>query len=382
MADDGWRRESSTEPRGDPPDEPQLGVFRQQLDTLDRELQRLLNERARIVLAVGEHKREEARKRGEPPVFHRPEREAQILRAVAARNEGSYPTDAMVRLFREVISTCVALEVQLRVGYLGPQGTFTQAAALRHFGVAAETIPLPSISQVFREVESGALDYGVVPIENSTEGAVNHTLDSLLRSTVRLCGEVALPIHHHLLGGPATPERIERVVSHQQSLAQCRAWLDAHLPAAERVAVASNGEAARLVADGMAAAAIAGDLAAQHYGLHTLSRNIEDEANNTTRFVVLGRHGVAPSGADKTALLVAARNEAGALFRVLEPLHRRGLNLTRLEARPARTSNWTYVFFLDVEGHAETPDVAAAIDEIRAIALDVRVLGAFPRVNS
>jgi chorismate mutase/prephenate dehydratase len=363
---------------GEPVD-PKLVELRTRLDALDTELQRLLNERARIVLEVGEHKRAEAQRTGEVPVFHRPEREAQILRAVAARNTGPYPTEAAVRLFREIISTCLNLELQLRIGYLGPEGTFTQAAALQHFGPDAEGVPLPSIAEVFKQVEGGALDYGVVPVENSTEGAVNHTLDSLSRSTVRICGEVALRIHHHLLAGPNTPERVTRIVSHQQSLAQCRGWLDTHWPHAERVPVASNGEAARLVAEGLDAAAIAGDLALSRYGLSARARSIEDEPNNTTRFIVIGRHDVGPSGHDKTALLVATRNDAGALFRILEPLNRAGINLTRLEARPARTSNWTYVFFLDLEGHIADPVVAAAVEEIRSLAMAVRVLGAFPR---
>lgn len=359
-----------------------LGELRAELDALDCELQRLLNERARLVLDVGAHKREHAERTGEALVFHRPEREAQILRAVAQRNAGPYPTEAAVRLFREIISVCLNLELDLGVGYLGPEGTFSQAAALQHFGLNARGVPLPSIAEVFRQVENGTLHYGVVPIENSTEGAVNHTLDCLLRSQVSVCGEVAMPIHHHLLVGPATQATISRIVSHQQSLAQCRGWLDLHWPHAERVAVASNGEAARMVAEGADAAAIAGELAATRYSLTVRSSSIEDDPNNTTRFIVIGRHEVAASGRDKTSLLVATHNEAGALYRILEPLHRRGINLTRLEARPARTSNWTYVFFLDIEGHLSDESVAGAVAEIRLLAMDVKVLGAYPRAEA
>ena len=317
-----------------------LTELRQRIDDIDGELQRLLNERARWVLSVGELKRENSTS-GEA-VFHRPEREAQILRSVAERNGGPFPTEDMVRLFREVISSCLALEQPLTVAFLGPEGTFTEAAMVRHFGHAAIGRSAASIADVFREVETGATHYGVVPVENSTEGVINHTLDCLSRSTVRICGEVALPIHHNLLIAPGVDVgAIRRIYSHQQSFAQCRGWLDAHWAAVERIPVASNAEAARLAAGATDAAAVAGELARERYGLSLVAANIEDETSNTTRFHVLGRHEVGPSGRDKTSLLVAARNEPGALYRILEPLHRRGINLTRIEARPARTGNWS-----------------------------------------
>ena len=355
-----------------------LTELRQRIDDIDGELQRLLNERARWVLSVGELKRENSTS-GEA-VFHRPEREAQILRSVAERNGGPFPTEDMVRLFREVISSCLALEQPLTVAFLGPEGTFTEAAMVRHFGHAAIGRSAASIADVFREVETGATHYGVVPVENSTEGVINHTLDCLSRSTVRICGEVALPIHHNLLIAPGVDVRaIRRIYSHQQSFAQCRGWLDAHWAGVERIPVASNAEAARLAAGATDAAAVAGELARERYGLSLVAANIEDETSNTTRFHVLGRHEVGPSGRDKTSLLVAARNEPGALYRILEPLHRRGINLTRIEARPARTGNWSYVFFLDVDGHISDALVAAAVEDVRAMAMELRILGSYPR---
>ena len=355
-----------------------LTELRRRIDAIDRELQRLLNERARRVLEVGDVKRD-AVPVGEP-VFHRAEREAQILRAIAQRNTGPFPTADMVRLFREVISSCLALEQPLTVAFLGPAGTFTEAAMLRHFGHAALGRPVASIAEVFREVESGAAHYGVVPVENSTEGMVNHTLDCLLRSTVRICGEVALRIRHNLLIAPGVDvAAVRKIYSHQQSFAQCRRWLDVNWPTAERIAVASNAEATRLAACTSDAAAVAGELARERYGLQLVAANIEDESDNTTRFQVLGRHEVEPSGCDKTSLLVAARNEPGALYRILEPLYRRGINLTRIEARPARTGNWSYVFFLDVDGHVNDAPVAAAVADVQALAMELRILGSYPR---
>ena len=355
-----------------------LAELRRRIDDIDRELQRLLNERARWVLEVGDVKRDA--NSTDAPVFHRPEREAQILRAVAERNTGPFPTQDMVRMFREIISTCLALEQPLTVAFLGPAGTFSEAAMVRHFGQAAVGRPVASIAEVFREVETGVAHYGVVPVENSTEGMVNHTLDCLLRSPLKICGEVALRIRHNLLAAAGVEAAsIKRIYSHQQSFAQCRRWLDAHWPGVERIAVASNGEAARLAACAPDTAAVAGELACARYGLAVLAADIEDEADNTTRFQVLGRHEVGRSGVDKTSLLIAARNEPGALYRILEPLYRRAINLTRIEARPAHTGNWSYVFFLDVDGHVSDASVAAAIEDVRPLAMDLRILGSYPR---
>jgi chorismate mutase/prephenate dehydratase len=276
------------------------------------------------------------------------------------------------------MSACLALERPLRVAYLGPEGTFTQAAAQRHFGHAINSAPLPAIDEVFREVESGAADYGVVPVENSTEGVVNHTLDMFLSSPLCICGEVELRIHHHLISQAQDWRELKRVYSHQQSLAQCREWLDRNLMGAERVPVSSNAEAVRRSVQDTQAAAIGGQVAAEVYGLPVLVRNIEDAPDNTTRFLVIGHQAAAPSGHDKTSLLVSAPNRAGALHRLLEPVARHGLDMTRIESRPSRRGMWDYVFFVDLGGHREQPEVAAALEELEQQASLFRVLGSYP----
>jgi len=373
--DSGWRAPGA-EPPGDPARE--LTRLRERIDAIDAELQRLLNERAAAALDVARVKQ-----RADPaaePVFYRPEREAQIIQRVKSRNTGPLGDEEMARLFREIMSCCLALEQPLAVAFLGPEGTFTEAAAIKHFGHFANLRSLASIGEVFREVESGGASYGVVPVENSTEGVVSHTLDSFMTSPLGICGEVELRIHHHLLAAPESdPAAITRILSHQQSLAQCRAWLDAHWPSALREPVASNAEAARRAAQAHDAAAIAGDMAAERYGLRPVATNIEDHPDNTTRFLVIGRAPVGPSGNDKTTVLVSTRNRPGALYRLLAPFHEHDVNLTRLESRPSRLGNWSYVFFMDCEGHQEDPDVKEVLEALRAIAIEVRSLGSYPR---
>jgi len=351
-----------------------LDQLRDRIDDLDGKIQALLNERARYAQEVAEAKREAE---GEA-VFYRPEREAEVLRRVRERNQGPLSDDEVVRLFREIMSACLALEQPLTVAYLGPEGTYTQAAALKHFGHSVNLTPLTAIDEIFREVEAGAADFGVVPVENSSEGAINHTLDMFIRSPLKICGDVELRIHHQLLSRRDKLEDVRSVRAHQQALAQCREWLDANLPHAERVAVSSNAEAARLAADDDAIVAIASDAAAEMYGLNILVSNIEDDPNNTTRFLVIGRQYVGPSGNDKTSLMVAVHNKAGALYRLLEPIARHGVSMTRIESRPSRVSKWDYVFFVDVEGHVEDEDVAAALKELGCEASLLKVLGSYP----
>jgi len=351
-----------------------LDQLRDRIDDLDGQIQVLLNERARYAQEVAEAKREAE---GEV-VFYRPEREAEVLRRVRERNQGPLSDDEIVRLFREIMSACLALEQPMTVAYLGPEGTYTQAAALKHFGHSVNLTPLTAIDEIFREVEAGAADFGVVPVENSSEGAINHTLDMFIRSPLKICGDVELRIHHQLLSRRDKLEDVRSVRAHQQALAQCREWLDANLPHAERVAVSSNAEAARLAADDDAIVAIASDAAAEMYGLNILVSNIEDDPNNTTRFLVIGRQYVGPSGNDKTSLLVAVHNKAGALYRLLEPIARHGVSMTRIESRPSRVSKWDYVFFVDVEGHVEDEDVAAALKELGCEASLLKVLGSYP----
>jgi chorismate mutase/prephenate dehydratase len=285
----------------------------------------------------------------------------------------------MVRLFREIISACLALEQPLTVAYLGPEGTFTQAAALKHFGHSVNTLALPAIDVVFREVESGKAHYGVVPVENSTEGVVNYTLDMFLRSPLSICGEVELRVELHLLGKADSLAGIREVYAHHQALAQCREWLESHLTGVRLVAFSSNAEAARLAADVEGAAAIASEAAAARYGLKRLVGNIEDEPGNTTRFLIIGEHSSGRSGEDKTSLLVSVHNKPGALYRLLEPLVRHGISMTRIESRPSRRSMWDYVFFVDFEGHRDDPDVRTALSELESVTSLLRVLGSYPK---
>ena len=356
-------------------EKPALQTLRERIDALDQQIQALINERAACAQEVAKVKQTH----GELNDFYRPEREAEILRRVGERNQGPLSSVEMTRLFREIMSACLALEKPLSIGYLGPEGTFTQAAALKQFGHSVQTHALPAIDVVFREVEAGGCDYGVVPIENSTEGVVNHTLDMFVRSPLRICGEVSLRIELHLLSREADLDSIQRVYAHQQALAQCREWLDANLPRAERVAVSSNGEAARRVGSEAGAAAVAGDAAAELYGLTCLASRIEDEPGNTTRFLVIGKQAVGPSGQDKTSLLVSVKNEPGALYKMLEPMSRHGLSMTRIESRPSRRGIWDYVFFVDIEGHISDPKVAAALRELEERASLFKVLGSYPR---
>jgi chorismate mutase/prephenate dehydratase len=351
-----------------------LSELRARIDALDEQIQALINERAACAQAVADAKLEVD---GDAH-FYRPEREVAILRRVSERNTGPLSNEEMARLFREIMSACLALEKPLTIAYLGPEGTFTQSAALKQFGHSVETVALDGIDDVFREVEAGAADYGVVPVENSTEGVVRHTLDLFQNSPLHVCGEVQLRIHHHLLvrEGEAA---ITQVLAHQQALAQCRAWLEANLPNAVHVAVASNAEAARLVSETDNAAAIASETAAELYGLVIRDRNIEDEPDNTTRFLVIGRQAALPSGNDLTSLLISVRNKPGILYQMLQHIARHGVSMTRIESRPSRQGVWEYLFYIDVEGHQQDPPVAAALADLENEALVVKVLGSYPR---
>jgi chorismate mutase/prephenate dehydratase len=279
------------------------------------------------------------------------------------------------------MSACLAQEEPLKIAFLGPEGTFTQTAVYKHFGHSVRALPLPSIDEVFHEVEAGHADFGVVPIENSTEGTVNHTLDRFLTTPVRICGEVELRVHQYLMGRMDSLAGIRRICTHPQSLAQCRQWLNEHLPEVERVAVSSNAEGARRARDEEGTAAIAGQTAAEVYGLTLLVPEIEDRPDNTTRFFVVGRRVFRPSGSDRTTLLVSTgdTDAPGALHRLLEPLAKHRVTLTRIESRPSRRRKWDYVFFIDLEGHVDDKPVARALTELKARASLYRVLGSYPR---
>ncbi len=362
---------------------PELAKIRDEIDAIDQEIQRLINARAACAQRVAVVKQAEMAETGSVPVYYRPEREAQILSRVIERNEGPLPGAEVARIFREIMSGCLALERPLAIGYLGPEGTFTEAAALKHFGHAVDTRPLTTISDVFRDVDAGDLDYGVVPVENSTEGMVTHTLECFLDSPLVICGEVEMRIHQALMVKPGVAlSEVKSIYSHQQSLAQCRQWLDMHLPGVERHTVSSNAEAARLVSTADASeglAAVAGEQAAETYGLNVLAGSIEDRPDNTTRFLVIGKQLTEPSGRDKTSLLVSVKNEPGALYRLLEPFQRHGIDMTRLESRPSHSGVWSYRFFIDLVGHTGDPEVAAFLDEVRVQAAELKILGSYPR---
>jgi chorismate mutase/prephenate dehydratase len=355
----------------------ELAAVRSRIDAVDEQIHHAINERARLAQQVGISKTAA----GRAVDFYRPEREAQVLRRARARNAGPLRDAEVLRLFREIMSACLAQQEPLKVAFLGPEGTFTQTAVLTHFGHSVRALPLASIDEVFHEVEAGSADFGVVPIENSSEGTVNHTLDRFLSSPLKICGEVELRIRQHLMGSMNALGRIVRVCSHPQSLAQCREWLEEHLPGIEQVPVSSNAEGARRARDEKGTAAIAGDTAAEVYGLKVLAAEIEDRADNTTRFLVLGPKLFAPSGEDRTTLLVSVlhTDAPGALYRLLEPLAKHRVSLTRIESRPSRRRKWDYVFFIDFEGHVEDQHIAKALAALKKRASLFRVLGSYPR---
>ena len=356
-------------------DSQELQDIRQKIDEVDRTIQKLINERASCAMRVAEIKRDiEGSSQ-----FYRPEREAQVLRMVSERNEGPLPGEEVARLFREIMSACLALEEPMNIAYLGPEGTFTQAAALKHFGHSVSTTPKTAIDEIFREVESGSANYGVVPIENSTEGVVTHTLDTFINSPLRICGEVDMRIHHNLLSNADKLENIKTVYAHPQALAQCREWLDENLAHAAREGVSSNAEAARMVAEGEDGAAIASSAAAELYQLKIVVSSIEDEPDNTTRFLIIGRKPVPASGKDKTSVMVSAKNKSGALVSLLQPISEQGISMTRIESRPSRRGNWEYIFFFDIEGHEDDEPVQKALKLIEGEAAVLKVLGAYPK---
>lgn len=352
-----------------------LADIRQRIDEIDAAVQDLVSERAECARRVAEIKREQ----GDTEHFYRPEREAQVLRKVQQRNKGPLPDDAIAGIFREIMAVCLALEKPLKVAFLGPEGTYTHAAAIKHFGSLIESEPVASIEEVFRLVEAGGANFGVVPVENSSEGVINHTLDLFMKSTLTISGEVELRIRHNLMTPEKSTVSIERVYAHQQTLAQCRIWLDANLPNAERIAVRSNAEAVILASRHARSAAIAGTMAAELYSIPVMYADIEDEPNNTTRFVVIGKYQSPPSGDDRTSLLVFAHNKPGSLYSLLAPLAKRDISMSNIESRPSRRGVWEYVFFIDIDGHRDEANVADAIREIEQASAMVTVLGSYPR---
>jgi chorismate mutase/prephenate dehydratase len=346
--------------------------LRGEIDRVDDELAALLERRAALAQKIG------GLKHGAPA--YRPEREAEVLRRVAQK-PGVLPAERLAAVFREIISACRSLEEAIRVSYLGPEGTFSEQAVRKHFGRAVEALPSASVDEAFRRAESGAAQFTVVPAENSTEGAVGRTLDLLLATPLRICGEIELRVQQNLLSKASNLQAVRKIYSHAQSLAQCHGWLTQNLPAVERIPVTSNAEAARRAADEAGAAAIAGDAAAERYQLGVLARAIEDDPNNTTRFLVLGNLEPAPTGKDRTSLVVSAENKPGAVHSLLTPLAQHRVSMTRIESRPAkaRSALWEYMFFIDVEGHQKDEPVAKALGELQRLAPFLKVLGSYPK---
>jgi chorismate mutase/prephenate dehydratase len=350
----------------------QLNKMRNEIDAIDNELLRLVNTRADLAKQIGQ-----AKKQGE---IYRPDREAQVLDRLQKLNAGPLSPKHVTQLFTEIMSLCRSMEKPMSVTYLGPKGTFSEEAALNRFGKSVAAVPCESIDEVFHKVESGMASYGIVPVENSNEGVVGKTLDLLLQTSLKVCGEVLLPIHQCLLSLHTDPGQIEKIYSHPQSLAQCHEWLNTNfpLPQVKRVVAASNAHAAMIAADDKSVAAIASKKAAEVYKLSVYAENIEDDPRNTTRFLVIGTQDVAPSGNDKTSLAMSSRNRPGAIHELLSPLAKHGVSMSHLESRPSRSDLWEYVFFADIRGHQQDEKISKALDEIREKAIFLKVLGSYP----
>lgn len=349
-----------------------LKPLRDQIDAIDAQLLDLLNRRARVAQEVGH-----AKNKVDAPIF-RPEREAQVLRGIAEKNPGPLGTDELQTIFREIMSACRSLEKKVMVAYLGPEGTFSEQAVYQHFGKSITAIPCGSIDEVFRSAEAGTADFGVVPIENSTEGAINRTLDLLMQTPLTISSEVSIPVQHNLMTLSGKMDQVHIICAHSQALAQCQEWLNQHYPGITRQAVASNAEAARLASDDPTVAAIAGEMASGHYGLQVVSAHIQDDPQNRTRFAVVGRRETKPSGKDQTSLVLSVQNKAGAVYKMLEPLDKFGVSMTRLESRPAKTGNWEYYFFVDIEGHVREEKIQHALAELKDRVAYFKVLGSYP----
>lgn len=351
----------------------QLKQLRDEIDKIDSEILQLINKRADYARQIGFIKKS--------GIIYRPEREAQILMRIQQENSGPLERERVAQLFTEIMSICRALEKPMMIACLGPQGTFSEEAAIKRFGSDIQTLPRDSIDEVFRSVESSNAGYGVVPVENSTEGAVGRTLDLLLQTSLVVCGEIQLPVHQSLMAQHNDLKKIDKIYSHPQSFAQCHHWLQETLPgisSTDYVNTSSNADAARLAAQDEFSAAIASKRAADLYGLTICAENIEDDPKNTTRFLVLGKQVVEPSGKDKTSLVMSTGNYAGAIHKLLTPFAEHGVSMSRLESRPSRCNLWQYVFFVDIEGHQKNANVSTALKELSQKATFLKILGSYP----
>jgi chorismate mutase/prephenate dehydratase len=347
--------------------------LRRKIDELDDKLVDLLNERARIVIEVGNIKK------AEKLDFHSPSREREILERLAARNTGPFPQNTLKAVYHEILSSSLSLERPLKVAYLGPRATFTHQASMQQFGLEAQYVAVENIKDVFNEVERGRADYGVVPIENSTSGAVIYTLDMFIDSDLKIYAEILLEVSQHLLNKSGRVEDIRKVYTISPAAAQCRQWLEKNLPGVPVLDAPSTARAAEMAADDPAAGAIASEMAALLYGLQIAARKIEDNTSNITRFLVIARKSPGRTGNDKTSIMFSIKDKVGALYTMLAPFAESGINLNRLDARPSGRKVWDYVFFLDMEGHIEDEKVAAAIERLRQDCMFLKVLGSYPR---
>lgn len=346
--------------------------YRDQIDSIDQQLLTLLNERARLAQEIGHVKA-----KTDAPVM-RPEREAQVLDKLNANNNGPLKANHVNLLFKQIMSACRSLEREVQVAFLGPLGTYSEQAVWNFFGHCVLAEPVESIEEACHQVQAEIADFAVVPVENSTEGSVARTLDALVNSELLICGEVLLPIHHQLLCQTGTLEGIRKICAHPQALAQCRNWLRQYAPGIEQEAVSSNAQGASMAQQDASVAAIAGEAAKDRYQLKAFQEHIQDDVNNTTRFLVLGRQLTGPSGADKTSLVASVPNQPGAVYKMLEPFNAENVSLTRLESRPAKTGKWEYNFFIDLQGHQSDASVARALDQLKTTASFLRVLGSYP----
>ncbi|MEE9451694.1 MAG: prephenate dehydratase [Gammaproteobacteria bacterium] len=351
-----------------------LTNVRHQIDNVDEKIVKLLKERASLAVQTAKLKQE----KNPNAAIYRPERESQILRHIMETNTSQLPDQALAQIFRDIMSACLALQQQLTISFLGPRGTFSQSAAVKHFGKSVLTQPVTSIDRVFREVECGNAHYGVVPIENSIEGRVNQTLDTLMSSPLYICGEITIPIHQHLLRHPQDDKPVERIYSHQQAFSQCGQWLDQNYSKVDKVTASSTAKAAEIVVKEKGVAAIASETAAEIYDLEIITHNIEGNPNNTTRFLIIGKHAPTASGKDKTSLLITTPHEPGSLLKLIQPFSKNDVNLTLIESRPYQHQNWRYVFFIDIEGHEEDAKVKKALDELSQMPIILTVLGSYP----
>ena len=347
----------------------EIKKHRDQIDLLDEQIIKILNQRASHASAIGKIKQ---------GARYRPEREAQILRRIKQLNTGPLAAETLIHVYREIMSACFSMEQATRVAYLGPSGTFSEAAAIQHFGHVAAFDACASVDEALHKVEAESADYAIVPVENSSEGTVGRTLDLLVQTPLKICAEALLRVHQHILSKAGSLKSIKKIYSHPQAFAQCDRWLNQNLAKARRIPMASTAEAAHLASQEINAGAIAGELAAVRYGLKIAAKSIEDEPNNTTRFWVIGKHDAQPSGEDKTTLVLSAKNQPGALYDLLTPLAKNKINMTKLESRPAHAGIWEYMFFVDIEGHRQDKQIAEVLEQLTKNAAYINVLGSYP----